>query len=80
MTLSKGSIALIRIAGVLGIFVAIRIAAAAFEADHEHAKIPVPRFGVVLTPGQTLAAAGICLILAMACVIFGSLMDDDPDG
>ena len=80
MTLSRGNIALIRLSGGLGIFLAVRIAAEAFEADYEHRLTVIPQYHLSLTPGQTLLGAGICLVIAMTCVIFGSLMDDNPDG
>jgi hypothetical protein len=32
-----------------------------------------------MSPGHTLAVAGLCIVLAITLIIIGSLADDDPD-
>ncbi len=42
-------------------------------------KIFVPIKGFVLTPGQALFCAIILLVIAVGCMVVGSLLDEDVD-
>ena len=79
MRIGKSAPAILRLVGVLLILFGIRIAVPVF-APNPPARLNL--FGITgasLSAGQVLAEAGICILIAMSCIIIGSLLNDDPD-
>ena len=80
MRVSKGVLGLLRLIGVVLMFVAIRLS---FPALIPPSKKLAADFGDTThawaSPGRTLVIAGLCLVIAITCFIAGSLLDDDPN-
>ncbi len=80
MLITKAAAGWLRIIGVILIFVAVRIAFPALTLSSK--KLTADSGDTThawMSPGQTLAVAGFCLVVAMTCIIIGSLSDNESD-
>ena len=75
MELSKGTVANLRLIGWGGINFSLWFAVNTLTREDERALIPLPILGIPLTIRQTLVAAGLFLVVSMACLFLAALFE-----
>ena len=75
MELSKGTVTNLRLMGWGGLNFWLWFGIKALMEKDEHALIPLPILGIPLTIRQTLAAAGLFLVVSMACLFLSALFE-----
>jgi hypothetical protein len=76
MELSKGTVSSLRLMGWGGLNVALLCAVKALVAEDKHALIPLPILDILLTIRQTIVAAGLILIVSIACLFLAAVYED----
>ena len=75
MDLSKGTVANLRLMGWGGLNFWLWFGIKALIEKDERALIPLPILGIPLTIRQTLVAAGLFLVVSMACLFLAALFE-----
>jgi len=76
MELSKGTVTNLRLMGWGGLNFWLWFGIKALMEKDEHALIPLPILGIPLTIRQTLAAAGLFLVVSIVCLFLAALFED----